>query len=54
MESASSQAVSSALLSLRNGAIGRLRSFSISDSVASAVMLASVIETRIAGPKYQT
>src|SRR5450759_1264635 len=54
IERASSQAVSSALLSLRNGAIGRLRNLSISASVPSAVKLASVIETRIAGPKYQT
>src|SRR5512142_1182571 len=54
MESASSQAVISALLSLRKGLSGRLRSLSITASVASAVIEASVIDTRIAGPKYHT
>src|SRR5665647_592519 len=54
MDSASNQAVSSALLSLRKGATGRSRNLSMSASVPSAVRLASVIETRIAGPKYHT
>src|SRR3990167_2840081 len=54
MDKASSQPVTSALLSFRNGATGRSRNLSISASMPSAVRLASAIETRIAGPKYQT
>src|SRR5512139_1405926 len=54
MDNASSQAVIRALWSLRNGLSGRWRSLSIIASVASAVIEASVIDTRIAGPKNQT
>jgi len=50
MDSASSQAVSNALLSPRNGLMGRLRSLSMTASVASAVTLASASDTRMAGP----
>jgi len=46
--------VRSALLSDKNGFIGRLRNLSIAASVASAVIEASVIDTKIAGPKYHT
>src|SRR5512146_300678 len=54
IDSASNQAVIRALLSVRKGLSGRLRSLSMTASVANAVIEASVIDTRIAGPKYHT